>query len=163
MSWLGSFCLFISAILPVCGDAAPAGLKDVAGRTVEVKSLHRKGPAILWFTNLCANCQGGFSGMDSVVKAASGTPATITAVSFIKNDRDRVAAILKDRAPAFPILLDPSGAATQQYTGAKPANACPLVNLVILDRKGTVIFRGHYPGVTPGELVRRLREAVPAN
>lgn len=154
--------LGLAAIAPARALAAAADLQTVDGRSVKVADLHRRGPAVLWFTNLCPNCQGGFPGMDSVVKAAAGTHATVTAVSFIRNDRDRVAALLKERAPAFPIVLDPAGAATKQYTGAKPANACPLVNLVILDRKGAVIYRGHYPGVTPGELVRRLREAAPA-
>lgn len=162
MSVLRSLCFFVSLVLPVCGSAAPAGLVDVHGKGVEVGRLHRKGPAVLWFTNLCENCQGGFTAMDGVVRALAGTNATVTAVSFIKNDRKRVIGLIRDRKPQFPIVLDPAGAITKRFTGAKPADACPLTNLVILDRAGAVIYRGHYPGVTPGELVRRVREAIPA-
>lgn len=149
-------------LLAAAAVAATSTLKDVSGRAVPVAGLHAKGPAVLWFTNLCANCQGGFPGMSDVTRAIADAHATVTAVSFVKNDRARVEGLLKALHPAFPIYLDPQGAVTQQFTGMKPATACPLVNLVILNRRGTPVWKGHYPGVTPGELVRRVREAAAA-
>src|SRR6185503_13556589 len=87
---------------------APAnGLVDVHGARVSVDTILRKGPALLWFTNLCDNCQAAIPALDALTRTLAGTRASVTGVSFIKGDRDRVTALVQNRKPAFPILLDP--------------------------------------------------------
>ena len=140
--------------------ASATMLVDVQGARVSVDTILHKGPALLWFTNLCDNCQAAIPALDALTRTLAGTRVSVTGVSFIPGDRDRVAALLHERKPAFPILLDPGGAVTERFTGVKPEDICPVVNAVMLDAKGRVIFRGHYPGTDPAELERRLREAA---
>ncbi len=151
----------VLATRPEPPAAAPAGiLHDVSGAPVTVADLHHHGPALLWFTNLCDNCQRGFPALDTVARSVARTDATVTAVSFVAGDRNRVAAILAQNRPAFRILLDQAGELTRGFTGAKPARACPLINVFIVGRNGAVLYRSHYPGADPADLTRRLLDAA---
>lgn len=133
-------------------------LSDCSGRTVKLSSAFPGRAAVLWLTNLCSSCEEKI-GFLQRLHEAKGERVAIFAISTLGADRATPERILRAHRLTFPLLLDPDDWVAKKLKLEHPAGACPMYNLLVLDRIGRVVFRHHLSAVSEEKFLAALRTA----
>jgi peroxiredoxin len=118
-------------------DERPMTLSDIIPKKV----------VVLWFTNLCSSCEERI-GLLQKVYDQHRDRLEILAISTLGKDRATPERILRDHRFEFPLLLDPEDWVGRVLGFEHPENACPLYNLLILDRSGRVRLKSHLSAIS---------------
>jgi peroxiredoxin len=117
-------------------------LLDIYGRSVTLSDFFPEKAVVLWLTNLCSSCEERIGILEKVYEEKRDSLEVI-AISTLGDDRATPEKILKTHSIKFPLLLDPEDWVYRKLGLEHPEGACPLYNLLILDRFGKVAFRHH--------------------
>ncbi|MBI4377069.1 MAG: redoxin domain-containing protein [Elusimicrobia bacterium] len=121
-------------------------LSDFSGQSVTLSKTFPKKAAVLWLTNLCESCEEKISLLQGVHETR-GDHVGIFALSTLGEDRATPKRILQTHRMTFPLLMDPQDWVGKELKLEHPAGACPMYNLLILDRTGCVKFRHHLSAI----------------
>lgn len=121
-------------------------LNDLSGKRYNLSdSFPRKG-VLLWLTNLCSSCEEKIQFLEHLREQYEAKVA-ILAISTLGKDFEMPRRILQKHRFNFPLLLDPEDWVGRVLGFSHPEGACPLFNLLVLDRYGRVAFRAHLSAV----------------
>lgn len=151
-------------VIPNVGDKAP----DFSGHYFDGKpftlsKIAKNKPVLLWFTNLCSGCQSKLPFIEELNKKYQKKEMEILAVSQLGNDRETIEDVIRKNNLKIGFLYDPSGEATTLYTGGYNPGICPVKNIYLIDKTGTISFATHYPGVSDKELTKQINKLVKVN
>ena len=152
---------------PRVGDRAPDFLlDDFNGKKFTLSKLIKNGNVVLWFTNLCEGCQSEIPTMLRLKAEYQKKGVEVVAVSVLGKDRKTIETVMKENKVSFRFLYDPSGIATQRYSGKYVEGTCPLKNIFIIEKGGKIVFASHLPGTQLNELTTQLNkitwESIPS-
>ena len=82
---------------------------------------------------------------------------------MLGKDRKTVEAVMKENKVSFRFLYDPTGTATQRYSGKYVERTCPLKNIFIIEKGGKIVYAGHLPGADPSALEKELNNITEGN
>ncbi|HVA67492.1 MAG TPA: TlpA disulfide reductase family protein [Elusimicrobiota bacterium] len=136
-------------------------LSDAAGRRFSLFSVFPDKAAVLWLTNLCSSCQERIPLLEQIYSAKKGE-LQIFAISTLGEDRQTPEAIAANHHVSFPLLLDPKDWVGKTLGLEHPAGACPMYNLLILDRTGRVRLRHHLSAIADDRFKGELRSILEA-
>ena len=143
------------------GDCVPDfTLSDLHGSPVTLSRCFPGKAVVLWMTNLCSTCEERIGFLQEVY-AFLRDKVEILAVSTLGKDRNRPEQILKTHRMDFPLLLDPEDWIGRVLGFEHPGGACPLHNLLILDRFGRVRLRHHLSAISDEKFLETLRQLFP--
>jgi peroxiredoxin len=131
-------------------------LSNIAGRPVTLSKTFPKKAAVLWLTNLCSSCEEKI-GLLQRVYETQGDRLEIFAISTLGDDMATPKRILQTHRMTFPLLMDPEDWVGKELKLEHPAGACPMYNLLILDRAGCVRFRHHLSAIGNEKFLNFLR------
>jgi peroxiredoxin len=140
----------------VGGKAPDFTLTSFNGKPVKLSALTRTQAVLLWFTNLCDGCRAEIPTVRRLQARFAKLGVAVVAVSQLGDDRKPVEDVLRTTKVTFPILYDPRGEATSRYAGRYIPGTCPLKNLYLIERGGTIAYTSHLPGIEEDELVERV-------
>jgi peroxiredoxin len=139
------------------GDRIPDfTLNDLHGRPVTLSDAFPEKGVVLWFTNLCSSCEERIGLLQRIYKERRDR-IEVLAISTLGEDRETPARILRSHPIDFPLLLDPDDWLGRVLEFEHPRNACPLYNLLILDRFGKIRFKSHLSAIGNAKLMEALR------
>ena len=142
---------------PSVGDKAPDfTLNDFQGGRFTLSKLKGHEGALLWFTNLCEGCRSKFGEMEKFNSEYSGKGIEIIALSQLGKDRKTVEQAIRANRLTVRFLYDPDGEVTGRFSGRYVPGTCPLTNLYLIDKNGTIVYATHYPGVPEEEITSQL-------
>lgn len=149
---------------PRVGDQAPdISLDDFKGNKFTLSKLIKKRNVVLWFTNLCEGCQSEIPTVLRLREMYQKKGVEIVAVSVLGKDRKTVEAVIQENKVSFRFLYDPTGTATQRYSGKYIEGTCPLKNIFIIEKDGKIVYAGHLPGTDPSALEKELNKITGGN
>lgn len=133
-------------------------LKDLTGGAHALSEDPQR-LTVLWFTNLCEDCQSKIPLLNELVRDA-GDRYRVLAVSILAPADTLPLKV----APAcdFPILLDPEDIVDRKLGLSHPPGTCPIHNLFIVSPSRRILFRHHLSALGRENFVsvwRRLRRA----
>jgi peroxiredoxin len=131
-------------------------LSDLRGRLVRLSDAFPEKGVLLWLTNLCPSCEERIDLLQRVYKE-SRDRIEVLAISTLGEDRETPARIVRSHPIDFPLLLDPDDWLGRVLGFEHPGNACPLYNLLILDRFGKIRFKSHLSAIGDAKLIEALR------
>lgn len=131
-------------------------LRDLYGRPVTLSHAFPKKAVVLWLTNLCSSCEERI-GLLQTVYEENQDRLEIIAISTLGDDRDTPERILRAHRMDFPLLLDPEDWVGRILEFEHPGNACPLYNLLILDRSGRVRLKNHLSAIGDAKFLDAVR------
>jgi peroxiredoxin len=141
-------------------SAPPFTLRNLEGKTFELKDYLGKYATIIWFTDFCDTCRAGFPQLASLWGQYEALGVRIVAVSTRGEANADVQKILAGQEIPFPILVDQQGEVTVKYAGNFIAGTCPVNNLFVIDRSGSVRLVRHFPGTPPEVLKEELKNCL---
>lgn len=151
-------------VAPKVGDRAPDfSLQDFKGNKFTLSKLTKKNGVLLWFTNLCEGCQSKIYEVQKLESLYEKKGIDVVAVSVLGKDRKTVETVIKENKISFRFLYDPSGTATQRYSGKYIEGTCPLKNIFIVEKGGKIMYAGHLPGVDSSALEKELNNITEGN
>lgn len=140
----------------VIGERAPDfTLRDLSGRPFTLSKTFPKKGAVLWLTNLCSSCEERIDLLQKVYKANHDS-LEIFAISTLGEDRATPERILQTHEIDFPLLLDPNDWVGAVLGFPHPQGACPLYNLLLLDRSGAVQVRSHLSAIKDEDFLKAI-------
>lgn len=130
-------------------------LRDLSGRPFTLSDSFPDKSVVLWLTNLCASCEERIAFLQGIYEA-NHDHLEIFAVSTLGEDRATPERVLRTHRIGFPLLLDP-----EDWVGAAlglphPPGACPLYNLLLLDRSGAIRLRSHLSAIKEEDFLKAL-------
>lgn len=134
-------------------------LCDLYGRPVTLSHAFPKKAVVLWLTNLCSSCEERI-GLLQKVYTENRDRLEIIAISTLGNDRNTPERTLRAHRIGFPLLLDPEDWIGRVLKFEHPENACPLYNLLILDRSGRVRLKSHLSAISDEKFMDAVRSIV---
>jgi peroxiredoxin len=138
------------------GERAPDfTLRDLSGRPYTLSETFPQKGAVLWLTNLCPSCEERIPLLQKIYKA-DRDHLEIFAVSTLGKDRTTPERILQTHRIDFPLLLDPEDWVGTVLGFPHPQGACPLYNLLLLDRFGTVRLRSHLSAIKEEDFLKAI-------
>lgn len=144
---------------PRVGNQAPDfSLGDFNGKKFALSTSIKKGNVVLWFTNLCEGCQSQIPTVLGLKTEYEKKGVEVVAVSVLGKDRKTVETVMKENKVSFRFLYDPSGTATQRYSGKYVEGTCPLKNIFIIEKGGKIVYASHLPGIQMNELTTQLNK-----
>lgn len=142
------------------GDGIPDfTLLDLHGRPVTLSQAFPKKAVILWLTNLCSSCEERIGFLQRVYEE-NRDGLEIIAISTLGDDRETPERILGAHRIDFPLLLDPEDWIGRILKFEHPGNACPLYNLLILDRFGKVRLKNHLSAIGDAKFMDAVRSIM---
>ncbi len=142
------------------GDRVPDfTLYDVYERPTTLSDIVPKKAVVLWLTNLCSSCEERIDFLQKVYGQYRDR-LEILAISTLGQDRATPERILRNHRIEFPLLLDPKDWVDNILGFEHPGNACPLYNLLILDRSGRVRFKSHLSAISDAKFMDAVRSIV---
>lgn len=123
---------------PAVGHPAPEfALADLDGRMVALRDLRGKVVLVNIWATWCPPCRAEMPAMQAALDRYGDQGLVVLAVNQ-REDREAVAAFMKERQLAFPALLDSDGAVGASY------QASALPSSFFIGRDGTVraVYRG---------------------
>lgn len=114
------------------------------------KSFPQKG-VVLWMTNLCTECEKKVPLLNQMSRLYR-EKVDIFAVSVLGEDVDTPRGVAERQQPVFPMLLDPQDWVGHGLGFEHPGGACPMFNLLVLNREGKIVFRTHLSAVKEEKL-----------
>lgn len=149
------------APIPRVGNPAPDfSLKDFGGKSFILSKEWKSNVVALWFTNLCEGCQSRIPDVTRLRSRYEKKGVEVVAVSVLGKDRQTVEKVIRAKNAAFRFLYDPDGKATERYSGKFIEGTCPLKNLFLIDRGGTIRFASHLPGTSEQEIAKLLDQLI---
>ena len=143
--------------VPKMGDQAPDfTLQDFNGKKFTLSELMKKKGVLLWLTNLCGGCQPEIPKLHRLRSQYETKDIEIAAVSVLGEDREAVEAVIRKNKVTFPFLYDPKGAVAELYSGKYVPATCPMTNIYLVRKGGTIVFASHLPGADEKELSNQL-------
>ncbi|MHB2025955.1 MAG: TlpA family protein disulfide reductase [Elusimicrobiota bacterium] len=130
-------------------------LSDLEDRRFRLSSVFPEKAAVLWLTNLCSSCQERIPLLERVYSEKRKN-LEIFAISTLGNDRRTPETIAAEHHPSFPLLLDPKDWVGNTLGLEHPSGACPMYNLLMLDRSGRVRLRHHLSAIPDERFVKEL-------
>lgn len=147
--------------LPSVGQKAPDfALQDFKGKRFTLSKCKDREGVLLWFTNLCEGCRSKFKRVEELRKEYGGKDVEVIALSQLGKDRKTVEDAIETNHLTVPFLYDPDGVVTTLYSGAYVPGTCPLTNLFLINKQGTIIYATHYPGAPESEISRQLASLI---
>jgi len=131
-------------------------LSNLEGRAFRLSSVFPQKAAVLWLTNLCSGCQERIPLLERAY-AAEEKRLQIFAISTLGADRQTPSKIMSAHRMSFPLLLDPEDWVGKSLGLEHPSGACPMYNLLILDRSGRVRLRHHLSAIADERFLSELR------
>lgn len=130
-------------------------LRDLSGRPFTLSKTFPKKGAVLWLTNLCPTCEERITLLQEVYQTRHDH-LEIFAVSTLGEDRTTPERILQTHKIDFPLLLDPNDWVGTILGFPHPHGACPLYNLLLFDRSGTVRLRSHLSAIKEEDFLKAI-------
>ena len=141
------------------GDRIPDfTLSDLQGRRVTLSNAFPDKVVVLWLTNLCSSCEERVDLLQRIYKG-NRDRLEVLAISTLGADRETPERIVRSHPIDFPLLLDPDDWLGRVLGFEHPGNACPLYNLLILDRFGKIRFKSHLSAISDAKFLDALRLA----
>ena len=131
------------------GKAAPAfELEDLEGKKVKLEELKGSVVVLDFWATWCGPCRRGMPILDKVAQARKDRGVKVYAVN-LEEDKDHVAAFVKETKLGLPVLLDADGAVGRDYG----ARAIP--ETVIIGKDGMVkkVLIGLHPEAELAKLI----------
>jgi peroxiredoxin len=150
------------AVTKVGGTAPDFTLQDFKGGRFTLSSSMKENTVVLWFTNLCEGCQSVIPDVKLLKSEYEKKGVEFVAVSVLGKDRETVENVMKKNGVNFRFLYDPDGKATASYAGRFVEATCPLKNIYVIKKGGTIAFMSHLPGVDGRELVSQIDKTLAA-
>lgn len=142
------------------GDLLPNfSLRELNGEVHRLSDYFHKKAVMLWLTNLCPSCEEKLPFLESLRKQYADA-LEILAISVLGRDFETPRRILQKHKFDFPLLVDPEDWVGRVLGFVHPEDACPLFNLLILDRSGKVTFRGHLSAVKEEKIEEVIQSIV---
>jgi peroxiredoxin len=148
------------AVTKVGGKAPDFTLQDFKGGKFTLSSSMKEKTVVLWFTNLCEGCQSVIPDVKVLKSEYEKKGVEFVAVSVLGKDRKTVENVMKENGVNFRFLYDPDGSATASYAGRFVEATCPLKNIYVIGKGGTIAFMSHLPGVDGRELVSQIDKTL---
>lgn len=153
--------LYAPPAVKTVGQAAPDfTLQDFKGGTYTLSSSMKDKAVVLWFTNLCEGCQSSIPDVEMLKSQYEKKGVEFVAVSVLGKDRRTVESVMKGHKVSFRFLYDPDGKATASYAGRFVEATCPLKNIYVIKKGGTIAFMSHLPGVDGRTLTAQIDAAA---
>ena len=134
-------------------------LYDLYGQPVTLSDIVAKKAVVLWLTNLCSSCEERIDFLQRVYGQYRDR-LEILAISTLGQDRATPERILRDHRFEFPLLLDPEDWVGKVLGLEHAEAACPLYNLLIVDRSGRVRFKSHLSAISDAKFLDAVRSIV---
>lgn len=131
-------------------------LTDLSGRTFALSEVFPKRSALLWLTNLCSSCEERIALLQGLHESSRDKLA-IFAISILGDDKATPERILRSHRMTFPLMLDPDDWVLKELKLEHPAGACPMFNLLLVDRSGRIALRHHLSAISDAKLFDALR------
>ena len=135
-------------------------LLDAYGREFKLSEALLQGAVALWFTNLCPGCQTGIPTLNALAGKLADRQIKIAAISLLGSDRQTLLDATQNLTMAFPVLIDPDGEVSEEFTGVRSTTVCPAQNFFIVSKAGETVFAGHFPGTQAGEIETELDKTL---
>jgi peroxiredoxin len=148
------------AVTKVGGVAPDFTLQDFSGKRFTLSSSMKEKTVVLWFTNLCEGCQSVVPDVKTLKSQYEKKGVEFVAVSVLGKDRETVESVMKENNVNFRFLYDPDGKATASYAGRFVEATCPLKNIYVIRKGGTIAFMSHLPGVDGRELIAQIDKTL---
>ncbi|MDE1975706.1 MAG: TlpA family protein disulfide reductase [Elusimicrobia bacterium] len=136
-------------------------LSNAEGRSFRLSSVFPDKAAVLWLTNLCSSCQERIPLLERVYSEKRKN-LEIFAISTLGDDRRTPEIIAAEHHPSFPLLLDPKDWVKNTLGLEHPSGACPMYNLLMLDRSGRVRLRHHLSAIPDERFLKELDSLLEA-
>lgn len=144
------------------GSSVPDfSLTDLDGRVHQLHRLNRDKAVFLWMTNLCPGCQHNIPLVERLHREWSRY-LHVLVISVLGNDRATPHAVRSAHHSTFPILLDPNDWVGGVLGLFHAPGACPMHNLLLLNREGRITLRGHLSGLKEDRVMEAIRALEPA-
>ena len=142
------------------GEAIPDfTLRDLKGRPYTLSSYLLQKSVVLWFTNLCSTCQERIGFLQDIYQS-NREHLEVLAISTLGADQSAPERVLRDHRFDFPLLLDPADWLGKTLGLAHPGGACPMYNVLILDKKGGATFKHHLSAVSDEKFLEAVKASV---
>lgn len=120
-------------------EAADFTLPDTAGRPVTLSRFAQGAPVLLVFwTTWCPYCDAAVPEINALHDGAAGSDLRILALDY-KESAQAVDAFIRAKGVRYPVLLDADGAVARRF------GIVGIPTYILIDRRGTVAYRGHVP------------------
>lgn len=155
--FIHTFILWIST--PVqAGDYIPlAVMTDVNNKEIDLAGYVGKKPIVFWITDLCSVCDEGADNFNDACKMFSPQVAFFIISTA---DKDTTRAFIERRNITTPVLMGGEDPITIALTDDSGAGLCPVDNLFIVNKAGTVAYRKNLPGTTTKELENLVNKVL---
>jgi len=140
--------LLLAAIVrTACGAEGPEfRLESANGETVSLSQYAGRKPVLLVFwATWCPYCNAAVPEINDLQSRLSNR-LQILAIDF-KENREKVAAFMKAKGVAYPVLFDSNGSVARQY------RVVGIPTFVLLDRKGKIVY---FDNILPADIEKRL-------
>ena len=127
----------------------PAGftLPDLDGQPVTLSRFLGKTPVLLVFwATWCPECKAAIPEINALTTGPLAETLQVFGIDF-RESREKVARAVTSRGIRYPVLLDERGQTARAY------GVVGIPTYVLIDRKGTVVWRKH---ILPGDIASLL-------
>jgi len=130
-----------------CGAEGPDfRLESAGGESVSLSQFVGRKPVLLVFwATWCPYCNAAVPGINDLQSRLSDR-IQILAID-LKESREKVAAFMKAKGVAYPVLFDGNGSVARQY------GVVGIPTFVLLDRKGRIVY---FDNILPADIEKRL-------
>lgn len=144
--------------LATVGEQAPDfELKKFDGGSFTLSTVNRSHPVVVWFTNMCKGCQSQIPAFIRLRAEYQKRGVEFVAVSMLGNDRKTAEGIIKQYHVPYPVLYDPTGSASQRWSGKYVKGTCPLQNIFVIAKDGRILLADHLPGIDIADLTDAIK------
>lgn len=126
----------------------------------KLSEANAKHPVVLWFTNMCKGCQSKIADFKHLRDTYKKKGVAFVAISMLGDDRKTAESIMKQHKVDYPVLYDPTGSATKQWSGKYIPGTCPLQNIFVIRPGGMITLADHLPGVEISDLEKEIANAL---
>jgi peroxiredoxin len=130
------------------------------GSVVNTGSFIDKKVVLLWFTDLCNSCTPGFEPLIKLQNEFEPSGLQLVIISVLGGNERLMEKESARHNLKYPIFLDQENSLKKIFDPHLLQGSCPLNNLYLVDRKGVVHMRRHFPGTPPYILRDEIRELL---
>ncbi len=131
------------------GEKVPnTTLKDIHGQSFSLKSIIGKHPTVIWITDFASSDVEGIDDFNRII--AEYPQIKFIIISTVP--KKEVQKVLNQYDVQGKILMGGEDTLTKALSGESGYGISPIYNFFIIDKKGILKQRTHFPGMNPKRL-----------